>query len=280
MKRRLIFAVVLFAIIFLFAIPVACAETINASAEASRRAAFTKRLQREFGSERAKEILTDPRLAINLSITFQKKAKEPGKEPDYYYLLKGPHVTHGIELLQAEATSFSKTRKWSGAASEIIAGVLEEESDSCRDTGHDPVANTLLAIALRHPKQEKRAWATDEFIAFFKLSNIIGWNEYSVLGSRAGAIGCSQHLPSSYLKLIKSLACGASPDLWELPDAICSVGSYLKRAGLNGNPKSASIALFAYNHDNKRYVRPILAYAEKLHKENARVTASLRAATK
>ena len=70
----------------------------------------------------------------------------------------------------------------------------------------------------------------------------------NIRSSFAGAFGCSQFIPSSYIKYSVSSNESTSPNLFDLRDCILSVGNYLKMSGWNPhNPQSWSDALFEYN---------------------------------
>lgn len=86
-----------------------------------------------------------------------------------------------------------------------------------------------------------------------------GIDPLTVKGSWAGAIGFPQFMPAS-LRWAEDGNGDGKIDLFEMDDAIASVGRYLASAGFK---KSRRDAVYDYNHE-EAYVQGVLAFADAL----------------
>jgi len=112
----------------------------------------------------------------------------------------------------------------------------------------------------------KKNWALEELSALVKIKRRYkNMDLYSIRGSYAGAFGICQFLPSSYLNHAVRARGNGRPDLFWEPDAIYSVGNYLKAHGYKqpAGSEESKKAIFAYNNSDV-YVDTVLAVAGKI----------------
>jgi membrane-bound lytic murein transglycosylase B len=126
----------------------------------------------------------------------------------------------------------------------------------------------LAKIAAAKEEAEKRQRARVESIRSRGRKNLValvrqckskGIDVLSVKGSWAGALGFPQFMPAS-LRWAEDGNGDGKIDLFEMDDAIASVGKYLGAAGFK---KSAKDAVYDYNHE-AAYVEGVLAFAAAL----------------
>ena len=86
-----------------------------------------------------------------------------------------------------------------------------------------------------------------------------GIDIFTMKGSWAGALGFPQFMPAS-LRWADDGDGDGKIDLFNMPDAIASVGRYLMAAGYSRSPREA---VYDYNHE-EAYVQGVLAFAEAL----------------
>lgn len=131
-----------------------------------------------------------------------------------------------------------------------------------------PTDEELAKIASAKAEAEKtqarrvetiRNRARRNLLALVRQCKTRGIDPLSVKGSWAGAIGFPQFMPAS-LRWAEDGNGDGKIDLFEMDDAIASVGRYLSSAGFK---KSARDAVYDYNHE-AAYVDGVLAFAAAL----------------
>jgi membrane-bound lytic murein transglycosylase B len=129
----------------------------------------------------------------------------------------------------------------------------------------DVMKSTFTALASRLPASEasaptdhrqkvtersasKSTWALEELAALEAIHKRSPKRKLAIKGSYAGAFGIPQFIPSSYLKWAQSSRKQRAPDLFNMSDAIESVGFYLKSNGWSPtNRQARRDALYHYN---------------------------------
>jgi membrane-bound lytic murein transglycosylase B len=187
---------------------------------------------------------------------------------------------------------FSQAEKDFGVPRNIIASLLWIETRHGQNQGMFHVASAYLHLLqserpavkeflqskagdyARHVSKQQRKeivkrtktkadWALKELRAlqaFYKKNEKLA---IRLRGSFSGAFGMPQFLPSSYEMYAKSCTKHKVPDLYQASDAICSVGSYLKKHGWKPkNSKTHLAALMKYNN-SRDYAEAILKLANK-----------------
>ena len=104
-----------------------------------------------------------------------------------------------------------------------------------------------------------RSRARKNLVALVRQCKTRGIDPLGVKGSWAGALGFPQFMPAS-LRWAEDGNGDGKIDLFEMDDAIASVGRYLSSAGFK---KSARDAVYDYNHE-EAYVQGVLAFAAAL----------------
>lgn len=104
-----------------------------------------------------------------------------------------------------------------------------------------------------------RSRARKNLLALVRQCKTRGIDPLSVKGSWAGALGFPQFMPAS-LRWAEDGNGDGKIDLFDMDDAIASVGRYLASAGFK---KSARDAVYDYNHE-EAYVQGVLAFAAAL----------------
>jgi membrane-bound lytic murein transglycosylase B len=131
-----------------------------------------------------------------------------------------------------------------------------------------PTEEELAKLAAAKAEAEKKQAARVESIRSRGRKNLValirqckarGIDALSVKGSWAGALGFPQFMPAS-LRWAEDGNGDGKIDLFEMDDAIASVGRYLSSAGFK---KSARDAVYDYNHE-AAYVEGVLAFADAL----------------
>lgn len=222
---------------------------------------------------------------------FQPEPVDKDKdEPEVYSLcmtdkfLKGARDFHKENFEELERSS----RKY-GVPEKVIVAIIAVETWAGKNLGSKKVFTTLASMSLYDDpalvdilfKRKKLTPEQDEWVkekakkkaewAYKELKALIDHAERDVLdlhdikGSVYGAIGLCQFMPSNVLKLGVDGDGDGKVDLFTVPDAVHSVGSYLREAGWKSNSKlkARRKAIYSYNHSDV-YVNTILAVAEKL----------------
>lgn len=104
-----------------------------------------------------------------------------------------------------------------------------------------------------------RSRARKNLLALLRQCKAKGIDVFTMKGSWAGALGFPQFMPAS-LRWAEDGNGDGKIDLFEMDDAIASVGKYLQAANFK---KSARDAVYDYNHESA-YVEGVLAFADAL----------------
>ncbi len=130
-------------------------------------------------------------------------------------------------------------------------------------TPSDSIQVRELETKIETRAKKKSAWALGELLALDTLRRISPVSPFELYGSSAGAFGMSQFLPSSYVRWSADGNGDGIKNLFEVPDAIYSVGNYLKINGWGDTRAAQEKAVFHYNN-SQDYVDAVLKLAEKL----------------
>ena len=180
-----------------------------------------------------------------------------------------------------------------GVDREVIVAVISVESSLGKYLGKNSVMSIFTSIVLENREKrreeiakdmkdgsqkdryferltKKAKWAKGELKSLLKMKMERKIDINRLKGSYSGAFGIPQFLPSSYLKWGYDGDGNDSVDLFFMPDAIASVGCYLKahgwRSGLDY--ESNKKVLFRYNNSNA-YVEAVLIIANKLKESSS-----------
>ncbi len=212
--------------------------------------------------------------------------------------LKPERVQAGVDFLKQKQAVLDATQQRTGVDREVIIGILMWESKLGTITGDWLAFNALGSQAFfatdaneealrREPPPSPPKKATDaqrakfeedraaaqqkqaarvekissrgrkNLVALLRQCKARNIDVFTVKGSWAGAIGFPQFMPAS-LRWAEDGDGDGVIDLFNMDDAIASVGRYLQAANFK---KSARTAVYDYNHDHA-YVDGVLAFAE------------------
>lgn len=145
------------------------------------------------------------------------------------------------------------------------AGAVKKDPKK-KKLSDEELAKIAEAKAAAERKQRNRVESIrnrgrKNLVALVRQCKSRGIDPLSVKGSWAGALGFPQFMPAS-LRWAEDGNGDGKIDLFEMDDAIASVGRYLASAGFK---KSARDAVYDYNHE-EAYVQGVLAFAAALKK--------------
>ena len=138
-------------------------------------------------------------------------------------------IEKGVEFMQAHAELLSDAERRFGVPPHIVTAILGVETNYGGYTGKANVLNALATLAFEHPRRGK--FFTSELTEFILLAREKDWQVDAVAGSRAGAMGMSQFMPSNYRRLAVDGNGDGAVDLFDAADAIASVAHYFEHHG-------------------------------------------------
>jgi membrane-bound lytic murein transglycosylase B len=114
--------------------------------------------------------------------------------------------------------------------------------------------------------REKGDWAYEELKGLLHYARANGVSPSSIPGSIYGAIGICQFMPSNAVNLGADGDGDGVVNLFTMPDAIHSIGSYFKAHGWEGDMadlEKQRKVIYAYNR-SEMYVNTVMAVAQRL----------------
>ncbi len=197
-----------------------------------------------------------------------------------------------ISFLAKNEKSFTQAEKNFGVSRNIIASLLWIETRHGQNQGMFHVASAYAHL-LQSERPEVKAflqkkatdysknvtkkqraeivkrtkvkadWALKELRSLQAIYKRNATLALKLRGSFSGAFGLPQFLPSSYEMYAKSCKPGKVPDLYMAADAICSVGSYLKKHGWRAAKNKTHLAALMKYNNSRDYAEAILTLADK-----------------
>ena len=182
---------------------------------------------------------------------------------NYSFLYADSSVRRGNEFKREHSKKLEECFQIYGVAPNYVTAVLKLETNLGDFIGNHLVANSLYTISL-FSSGKRGEESAKEFRAFLEFSMKNGWDPFSIKGSWAGAFGYPQFMPRSFSYAIDGNGDGII-DLFNIDDAIMSVGNFLKAHGWrDGNPLAEKRALWSYNKGS--YADAVIKYAAMLKK--------------
>ncbi len=242
-------------------------------------------------SAEAEELLKDPRAELiygDKTVSIVAPSMVSRHRQEHLDLMKRflqpERVAAGAKFAQEKEATLDATEKRTGVDRHVIIGILMWESKLGTITGDYFAFNALAsqayfvdeanAVALSQ-KDEKalvsvagtqerrvetiRNRALKNLFVLIRGCKARGIDPLSVKGSWAGALGFPQFMPAS-LRWAEDGNADGQIDLFNMDDAIASVGRYLASAGFKKSPNKA---VYDYNHE-PAYVEGVLAFAKAL----------------
>lgn len=206
----------------------------------------------------------DPAVKFYAEIPGKFKPGKPAEDQTYdqyrAYFINPERVQAGVDFYQANQELLEGVQARTGVDAGILAALVGIETYWGTHTGTYMVFSALYTITLGVPNRSR--WAANELAEWLKIAYSQRAPVHQTKGSYAGAFGFYQFMPSSYNKFAVDYD-GDGKKRWDSwPDALGSVGNYLKLAGWQkGGPLDKGSrnykAIFAYNHSDN-YVRVIV----------------------
>jgi len=219
---------------------------------------------------------------------------------DYSHHYDNYSVRKTYEFIIQNTSTFEKCEEKFKIPKEIIASIIWIESKNGNYLGKHHIPSVLLSSALaaepqfidfnrknlntilkdssltdiemkeyetklisRSIKKSKRA--IEELIALYKIYKTRSIDVTNMYGSWAGAFGLPQFLPSSYLKWAIDGNEDNKIDLFNIDDAIMSIGNYLKINGWSNNYDDQRKSVFHYNN-SQDYVKAVFILSNRVKK--------------
>lgn len=296
---HLFIKLIFFVLVFLFAIRQPISHNGN-SAKKYQKVKFFKSvvdslIQKGADSESVFQLINNYQTHFN-----EKYAKVnvlPQNLPQYPFFIKNSSVIAIKKFIEANSTILEMAEQRFGVPREIVASILwvETKLGDVLGTHHLPSVFLSMAMAsnpevlnknfyeikkyanaslnldslwniVKRKADDKTAFAINELIALLKMKKGFRVDVFELYGSISGAFGIPQFLPSSYITYGIDGDGDGKINLFNMSDAVFSVGNFLKQNGWKNNDSIACFnALFRYNR-SKDYVNQVLFVARKILK--------------
>jgi membrane-bound lytic murein transglycosylase B len=224
---------------------------------------------------------------------------EPGRKerPSVYKsLLEPERLDEAWEFLQRHRIQLENLKKEYGVPEEIAVAILAVETRVGRYLGKKSAFTTLASLSVanhstriqpmfsEYTMTRERSrwlsatahrisnWACRELSALLKYSKEAGLSVKEIPGSIYGAIGVSQFMPSNALRFAVDANQDGTANLFEVEDALSSMGNFLKANGWRASlVRRSSQAKVIYRYNRSRtYVNTVLAIADELRERETR----------
>ncbi len=277
-----------FSLAFIFIITAACAFPPSLfAARASRQLTDSEiaylvdlMSDRRYDRQYLSRVFADKRIGYIQGIVGQN-VRYREYAPNYKRFLKPVSLGMAKRFSRTWRTCLGMAGSRSGVAAEVITAILLVETSLGNYLGSVPVVSVFTSILLdaRSPEssdtvyrqrlEQKAAWAVDEVAALLTMHHDLQIDIFALKGSYAGAFGIPQFLPSSYLQWADSAGESSPVDLFHVPDAIFSVGRYLKEHGWSPalSDKEKKRVLWSYNR-SRAYVDTVMQVAELIRTQH------------
>lgn len=218
--------------------------------------------------------LKKPDYSSNYNITSEKKSKKFYKK--YKTLLRTVEDIYGVPgnvitaILWVETKFGAYTGRHHIASvylSTALANRYEFIQMNLRELKKNENIDSTKLYSLQNKVYErvekKSLWAKEQLLyldsARLRLPNSI----LELKGSWAGAFGLSQFIPSSYVRWAVDGNEDGKINLFDLEDAVFSIGNYLKSNGWSDNIEDKRKAVHHYNNSDD-YVNAVLKLASRI----------------
>jgi len=244
---------------------------------------------------RARKVFQDPRVRPFTHLDYGLYPRESARI--YRGFRSRSSVAHARRCRAKYATEFERAQKRFGVPASILAAIFYVETRCGENKGKDVVLYRLARLAManeprnverninRHRRGRSRAeWKKidartrergkyledlfyPEVLASFQLGTKLGIDPLGIVGSKAGAFGIPQFLPTSYMKFAVDGNGNGQVSLHEPADAAYSAANFLAghgwRPGISTSERRSVI--WGYNRSNA-YIDTILFLSDQIAK--------------
>ncbi len=234
----------------------------------------------------------DPRLPPFTGLSFSLHPGESGAL--YRSLLRPASVAEARRCKSSNASAFGAAERTYGVPASVVAAIIHVESHCGHNTGTQPIFYRLARLAMANEPEnlaanlarltslagnaggattvrvfERARYLEDTFYpevrAMFEMAARTDVDPLSVRGSRSGAFGYPQFLPTSYLRDGVDADGDGRVSLYDALDAAASCARYLAAHGWHPGASTAErrSAIWAYNRSTA-YIDAVLTIARRL----------------
>lgn len=195
------------------------------------------------------------KVTINKTIT--QKMDTPYEEKPWYkyqaYFITDKRIKNGVKYWNEHRETLEKAEKEFGVPQHVIVALIGVETGYGEFKGNFGVLEALTTLAFNYPRRAK--FFKKELEEFLLLSREQHFDPLTIKGSRAGAIGIPQFIPSTYRHYAVKFAGNKNSDLINNnADAIGSVANYLSKHGWERN-QPISINAKVRGKDFKKFAK-------------------------
>lgn len=256
---------------------------------------------------RAERAFADARIPAFDGLFFSIAPAEPRSL--YGGVLRRRSVAQARACAAENAGAFLAAERATGVPAELVASILHVETRCGRNTGHSIVLFGLARLAMAGEPEnlaanlERRARPDGtldpetaervrvragqldalfypEVRAVFTLAEASGGDPLALRGSRSGAFGYPQFLPTSYLRFGTDGDGDGRIDLYSVEDAAASAARFLASHGWqDGLERAAQRRVVWHYNRSPAYVEAVLALADALRGNFRGIYAKTRPAT-
>lgn len=157
----------------------------------------------------------------------QKAPEKTQTWTQYAKRLDNKRIEGGALVLREYPDLLARAEAEFGVPAPVIAAILGVETLYGRITGKTRVLDALATQGFDHPTRSPFFFS--ELAEYFAFCRDFGFDPAQPAGSYAGAMGAAQFMPSNYRRLALDYNGDGKKDLWNLDDAIGSIGYYFRR---------------------------------------------------
>jgi lytic murein transglycosylase len=168
-------------------------------------------------------------------------------------LVDDKRIAEGRAMLEQWRRSLNQAQRRYGVDRHILVAVWGVETDYGRIMGKRSLVRSLATLSCAGPRQR---YFRSELIATLQIVQAGDIRADALRGSWAGAFGHAQFMPSTFRRAAVDLDGDGKRDIvGSVPDALGSIGNYLKDAGwVSGQPWGYEVTLPAgYNGPSGRH---------------------------
>ncbi len=174
--------------------------------------------------------------------------------------LKQSKVDKGVAYMHKHRKALQKAYQKYGVQPEYVTAIIGVESHYGANRGKYPVFDTLTTLSFE--KNRRNRFFKSELKEFLLMTRREKVNPTRVMGSRAGAIGLGQFMPSNYRAYVVDLNGDGKKRMNNADDAIGSIAYYFKRHGWKrGQPVAVRVS-----YPGKRFNRYKTGYKHKYNR--------------